>query len=331
MSFLSPLAFALLGLAVPLLLLYFLKVRRQQQRVSSVLLWAPALRDQQASALFQRLHVDPLLWLQLLALLLLVLALARPTLTLQGTGTDGVILVMDTSASMKARDLGGSRLREAQRRAVALIDGAGRGAEVMVIEAGTQPVIRAPFTRDLDRARRAVYDIEAHDQPNQLSEAIRTALALARKVDPRLRVHVLTDGAFDPAQVREFPDPRVRWVTVGGGSRNVGITQFAIRKSYYGIYDYQAFLSITNFSDEPMSFPLVLTIDDKTVSEQTITLDPQVKRNVIVPFGLQGGGRVRVEADVKDDLDADNVVYGIIPEPRKLGVLLVSSDNLFLE
>jgi len=330
-SFLSPLAFALLGLTVPLLLLYFLKVRRQQQRVPSVLLWAPALRDQQASALFQRLHLDPLFLLQVLALLLLVVALARPTVTLQGKGTDRLVLVMDTSASMQARDVGSSRFREAQDRAVALIDEAGRGAEVMVIEAATQPVIRVPFTRDLDRARRGVYEMQARDEPNHLSEAIRTALTLVPAIDPRVRVQVLTDAAFDPAQVREFPDPRIRWLAVGGGSRNVGITQFAIRKSYYGIYDYQAFLSMTNFSDERLTFPLVVTIDDRPISEQTIALGPQVKRNVIVPFTLQGGGTVRVEAGVKDDLEADNVVSGIIPEPRKLNVLLVSPGNLFLE
>jgi uncharacterized membrane protein len=299
--------------------------------VSSVLLWAPALRDQQASALFQRLQLDPLFLLQLLALVLLTVALARPTLTLQGKGADRVILVMDTSASLKARDLGGSRFREAQNRAVALLEEAGSGAEVMVIEAGVQPNIRMPFGRDGNRARRAIFGMQAHDQPNNLREAIRTALALVPAVDPRVRIHVLTDGAFDAGMVGEFPDPRVRWVSVGGGSRNVGITQFAIRKSYYGIYDFQAFLSVTNFSDERMTFPLVLRIDDQPVSEQTITLDPQVKRNVIVPFSLQGGGRVRAEAGVRDDLEADNVVYGIIPEPRKLKVLLVTGGNLFLE
>jgi hypothetical protein len=97
-TFLSPLAFILLGLSVPLLLLYFLKVRRQPRRVSSVLLWAPALRDQQASALFQRLHIDPLLILQILALVLLTLAIARPTIPLQGKGTDRLVLVLDVSA-----------------------------------------------------------------------------------------------------------------------------------------------------------------------------------------------------------------------------------------
>jgi uncharacterized membrane protein len=330
-SFLQPWAFLLLGLSVPLLLLYFLKVRRQQRRVSSVLLWSPVFRDQQASALFQRLQLDPLLLLQLLALILLCAALARPTLMLQGKGAERLILVMDTSASMKAKDAGSSRIREAQSRAVELVGAAGLGAEVMVIEAGSQPTIRQHFTRDRDRARRAILDVEARDQPNHLSEAIRTALALVPAVDPRVRVHVLTDGAFDPAQVREFPDPRVRWVTVGESSRNVGITQFAVRKAYYGAFDYQAFLSITNFSDERVSFPLALTVDDQRISEQTIALDPLVKRNVIVPFTLQNGAMVKAVAEVRDDLDADNVVHAVVPEPRKLRVLLVSPGNLFLE
>ncbi len=331
MSFLQPWAFLLFGLSVPLLLLYFLKVRRQAQRVSSVMLWQSAFRDQQASALFQRLQLDPLLLLQLLALLLLTAALARPTATLQGTGAERLILVMDTSASMKARDVSPTRFREAQYRAAALISAAGRGAEIMVIEAGSQPAIRLPFTRDRDRARATVYALEARDQPNHLSEAIRTALAIVPAVDPRVRVHVLTDGAFDPAQVREFPDARVRWVPVGIGARNVGITQFAVRKSYYGAFDYQAFLSVTNFSDERVSFPLTLTVDDRRISEQTITLEPQVKRNVIVPFTLQTGGVVKAVADVRDDLAADNVVQAIVPEPRKLRVLLVTAGNLFLE
>jgi len=135
-TFLSPLAFLLLTLSVPLLLLYFLKVRRQQRRVSSVLLWAPALRDQQASALFQRLQLDPLLLLQILALVLLALALARPTITLQGKGTDRLVLVMDVSASMKATDVVPSRFAEARRAALQLAHpldehvGRGRGRVV---------------------------------------------------------------------------------------------------------------------------------------------------------------------------------------------------------
>src|SRR4029453_7014106 len=67
MSFLSPLAFALVGLTLPLALLYFLKVRRRERQVSSLLLWDTTKRDREASAFFQRLQRDPLIILQVLA------------------------------------------------------------------------------------------------------------------------------------------------------------------------------------------------------------------------------------------------------------------------
>src|SRR4029450_9325676 len=86
MSFLAPLALSLFALSVPLVLLYFLKVRRRERAVSSLLLWSTSLRDREASTFFQRLHRDPLMLLQLLALLVLALALARPVATVMGEG-----------------------------------------------------------------------------------------------------------------------------------------------------------------------------------------------------------------------------------------------------
>ena len=86
MSFLSPLAFALIGLTLPLVLLYFLKVRRRERQVPSLLLWDAVKRDREASAFFQRLQRDPLIILQILALIALATALARPSIDDAGHG-----------------------------------------------------------------------------------------------------------------------------------------------------------------------------------------------------------------------------------------------------
>ena len=58
MSFLSPLALAAFALSLPLVLLYFLKVRRRERRVSSLMLWEAVQRDREASTFFQRLQRD---------------------------------------------------------------------------------------------------------------------------------------------------------------------------------------------------------------------------------------------------------------------------------
>ena len=157
MSFLSPFAFLLFGLSLPLVMLYFLKVRRRERRVPSLLLWAPAMRDREASAFFQRLQRDPLLILQILALLALTLALARPTVTVLGDGARKVVVILDNSASMKARDVAPSRLERAKAEAAAFVRRLAEGAEVMVIESAVQPRVRAALSRDRDRALDAIY------------------------------------------------------------------------------------------------------------------------------------------------------------------------------
>jgi uncharacterized membrane protein len=330
MSFLSPLAFALVGLTLPLVLLYFLKVRRRERRVPSLLLWGVAKRDREASAFFQRLQRDPLIILQVLALLMLATALARPAVTVMGHGARKVVVVLDTSASMKARDVGSSRFARAQAEAAGLVSRLGEGAEVMVIEAGVQPRVAAALGRDRDRALGAIASAHARDLPNRVAEAVRTARALVAN-DQSAEIYVFTDGVGPLGDERERADPRIRWIGVGQGGRNVGITNLAVRKNYYGAFDYQAFVSLVNYTPETQDFTFSLDLDDKPIAEKSVTLEPNVRRSVVLPFSHTGGGTVSARLRINDDLAADNAAYAVLPPPRKIRVALVSAGNLFLE
>src|SRR2546422_2529325 len=330
MSFLSPFALALFALSVPLVLLYFLKVRRRERTVSSLLLWPTSLRDREASTFFQRLHRDPLLLLQLLALLALALAVARPVATVMGQGARKVVVVLDTSASMKARDVSPSRFEAARAGAAALVRGLGEGAEVMVIEAGVQPKVTAALARDRERALAAIRAAQARDLPTRVLEAVRTARALVA-AEPRAEIHVFTDGAFTLPQSQDVADPRVRWVGVGRHGQNVAITSLSIRKNYYGAFDYQAFVALVNYSVEPQTFSFRLDLDGKSIAEKEVTLEPSVRRSMVLPFSHSGGGTVTARLRIDDDLAVDNTAYAVLPPPRKMAVLLVSAGNLFLE
>ena len=305
-------------------------MRRRPQRVSSLLLWDPALRDREASAFFQRLQRDPLMLLQILALIALALALARPTVTVMGYGAKRVVVVLDSSASMKATDLSPSRFAHAQREALGLVSRLGEGAEVMVIEAGMQPKVLAPFTRDRAEVVGAIRSAHARDMPNRLGDGIRTARALVGP-DPRAEIHVFTDGAHPDALQGQGDDVRVRWTGVGQRGRNVAITNLAVRRNYFGAFDSQAFLSVVNFSPEVQSFSFTLHLDNDLIAEKSLMLEPKVRRAVVLPFSHPGGGVVRARLNVSDDLEADNVAYAVIPPPRDIAVLLVSPGNLFLE
>jgi uncharacterized membrane protein len=330
MSFLTPLAFAVFALSLPLVLLYFLKVQRRERRVSSLLLWQTVVRDREASTFFQRLQRDPLLILQILALLALTLALARPVATVLGEGSRKVVVVLDASASMKARDVSPSRFDAARGEAAALVRRLGEGAEVMVIEAGVQPAVTAALSRDRDRALAAIRNASARDVPTRLAEAVRTARALVG-ADPRAEIHVFTDGAFAPGQTPETGDPRVRWVGLGRRSQNVAITNLSVRKSYAGSFDYQAYVSLVNYTPESQAFKFTLEIDGKPLADRSVTLEPSIRRSVVVPFSHGGGGAVAARLHLDDDLAADNTAWAVLPPPRKIAVTLVSPGNLFLE
>ncbi|TME16579.1 MAG: VWA domain-containing protein, partial [Chloroflexi bacterium] len=109
MTWLAPLGAAAL-LAVPaILLLYFLKVKRPETRVASLLFWRPFVADRQANAPWQRLRSSWLLVLQLLAALAIALALLRPGVTGAAGIADTTIVILDGSASMQATDVGPTR------------------------------------------------------------------------------------------------------------------------------------------------------------------------------------------------------------------------------
>src|SRR5438876_12440119 len=127
MGILIPAALALLALAIPIIIFYMLRLRREELDVSSSLLWRRALQDRTANAPWQRLRRNLLLLLQLLLLLLLVLGLARPFLLTQAVIQGNLVLILDGSASMQTRDAesGESRFEAAKQEADELIDGLG--------------------------------------------------------------------------------------------------------------------------------------------------------------------------------------------------------------
>src|SRR6516162_10142073 len=117
---------ALAGVPVGIIALYFLKLRRRPVRVPSTLLWRRSLEDLHVNSLFQRLRRNLLLFLQLLAVALAMLALAGPQV--KGTGATGqrFVLMIDNSASMSATDVAPSRLaaaKEAAKKVVSAMDG----------------------------------------------------------------------------------------------------------------------------------------------------------------------------------------------------------------
>src|SRR5260370_17001991 len=123
MSLIAPLALAV-GITLPIVVVfYLLKVRRQDEEVSSTFLWNDLIRDRAAHEPLQRLKWNLLLLLQLLALALITFAVARPFSEQIGQKPVQAVLLLDGSASMQAKDVQPSRFDKAVEAARSTLGG----------------------------------------------------------------------------------------------------------------------------------------------------------------------------------------------------------------
>ncbi len=201
MSFAVPAALMLTAIALPIIALYVLKVRLRRMKVSTNLFWKQVYEEKPPRSLWQNLRHLISLLAQLLLLLLLVLAVADPYFSWQALQARRIVVVLDTSASMKATDVSPSRF-EASRVAVhRLLDGLRFRDEVAIVSAGLQPEVVLGMASHTPTLRRAVDSIK----PNDTVAALDSAVELAKQLigdHPHGQVLVYSDGcAQRPAEV----------------------------------------------------------------------------------------------------------------------------------
>jgi hypothetical protein len=219
MNFITPwLAAIAAAIAIPsLIILYFLKLRRRDLEVSTTLLWKKAIQDLQANAPFQRLRRNILLFLQLLVLAAVLFALAQPMIKGQTLSGERFVILIDRSASMSSEDVEGpggadapkvSRLDEAKRQAIALVDslkegdalfGQSRGDQAKVIVFDNTAESLQTFTNDKRKLKAAIEGIQPTDKVSSITDEQRSgiveAVRLALADLPRRKV---SDQVTDP-------------------------------------------------------------------------------------------------------------------------------------
>jgi len=326
-TFANPLAFWLLAGAAPLLAMYFLKVRRKRVRVPSVLLWAGVVQQQRKARPWDRFRRHDLLWLQLLALLLLTLALARPSVPGRKLLGRSVVWVLDASASMGAMAPSPTRFERARDVVLAEIDRLGPGDEGMILWAGPEPRVAASFTRDTELLSQAVRALEPSSSSASLGGAVDLAAALAIH-RPERTIVVVSDGSdrsLDGALSRH-PDLRIE--EVGRPAANVAITAIDLRRSPTRDLESELFVTLRRFGGATGPVGVEVTLDGELVTTESVELPPD-RAVARVYRGLgSAGGLVRVHLETGDALPADDDAVAWLEPPTRRRVLCVGCTSL---
>lgn len=355
MNFLSPVSLFLFGLAIPIIALYILKLRRRREPVSTLMFWEQLFKERQTTSLFQRLKHLLSLLLQLLFLALLVFAISRPQFAFITKSARQLILIVDRSASMNAvlkfdpeNAESESRLDSAREQALQIVQGLRFMDEMSVISCHTRPIIHTPFTSHQKTLREAIETIEPTDIRTDLKPAIELAFAVAQtKSNPEIIIlsdfqsvseetltefqNIQSENTNSEENQAEERNVKLHLLQIGEESDNVAITQFRVRKSIVNAFDYETLLSVLNASDEEKKCNVELYFNDSLFDVRPYTLAPgETKTEIFSNFTFEGG-ELKAVLDIKDALPTDNVAYATLPIRESITVLLVTEENPFLK
>ena len=143
MTFLWP-EFLWLLLAVPLLVAAYVWIVRRKRKTALRYASLTMVRDAMGASQRLRRHIPPLLFLA--ALIIMIVAIARPAAVVRlPSQHETIILSLDVSGSMRAKDVEPDRMTAAQNAAKTFVNEQPRSTRIGIVAfAGTASLVQAP-------------------------------------------------------------------------------------------------------------------------------------------------------------------------------------------
>ncbi len=323
MGLANPWALGWAALLAVLVWLYLLEQRRQRVVVPSFLVWQQ-VHDERLTA--ARFRPDWLFWLQLLTLLLLITGLARPYRVVQATPS-GMrhILVLDTTASMQAREDATSRFETARYEALQYLEGLPDVDEVMLVEAGHTASVLVNWTRNTTTVREALERATPIDAGGDLANAVAFADGARQRSEKPADVLVFTDmpASSLPSHLRQ----NVSVFQSGSSDDNVAIESMELTQGrFQGPEGARVTVQVHNFSAREMHGLVSVQLENSVVARHGVSLGAKESKRFQVS-GFTRSGRVTASLEPADALTLDNVAYGWVHSVRAMRVLLVSNPT----
>ncbi|MCX4305833.1 MAG: VWA domain-containing protein [Acetatifactor sp.] len=353
---------ALLSAIPVVIILYLLKPRGKDYRISSNLLWDKLFRNMQSKTFLEKFIHNLLMYLQILILVVLILALMSPYLNREGRSRGNVILVFDTSGSMQHdAGEGRTRLEEALTEARDIIASSEETAFSVVTGDCTGASLLAVGVRDKTSLSETLDSIVCCDGEGSLqaAESIVETLRGAEETGEDgkgAEVIVFTDGigASYAMSFSDYFDARVyvmgeavdnvsnnflSYVDADAGTDEKKAEASAIPEDEPGERTVVCASGITNYGDVQASMEVSLYEGERLVEIRQLTLEAGETRLCFFDeFSWRGEplrseiGSVRFAGKKEgDSLAADNVAYAIPEQTSSLDAVLIGNGNTYIE
>lgn len=280
-----------------------------------------------------------ILVLRTLAVALVVMAFARPTLQsasflIPGKAPKNVVICLDASYSMGVDQEQGTVFTAAKEVAKQTVDQAGKNDAInLVLFADRAEPQLEQGTRNKTLIKSAIERAALTSETTAIGLAVTKAIELIDRSDvDGGEIYVVSDFRYNSDstltdRVAGRKDVRVFFLPVCEDDvDNVSITRVMVpRKLLRPGEVIRVSVTVTNHSpSNPVNFPLELTVDGSRKAEQVINLSPAASMTVTFPISFAGWGTYHCKVSKnRDRLPIDDERYFLLEVSKSVPVTLV--------
>lgn len=313
-----PLALMAAAALPALAAIYILRHKFRRRQVSSLMLWRFRVQSKEGGAKIHRLQLPLLFFLELLALLLLVVAATGPHWKL-ARSTRPLIVVLDDSFSMRAV----SGKISAQARATEALQKLYRfqpPPSTRLMLAGKEPQLLGAQVRNWSEVNKLLDQWACWSPDASLNAAVTRATELGKQ---QANILVLTDHA-PPEQ--KIANPRLQWLSFGAPEPNVAIVNAS--RSANGEED-RCLFEIANYSKTTQSAGFLVQTGTNAPKRTELSLGAGERQRVVLNMPAS---TPMLSAELTPDaLAEDNRVQLLPPIRRRVRVEVALTNSALTE
>lgn len=341
----SPLGLLALSAIALVVILHRLRQRPERRDISSLFIWKQIEQYLTASPVRNKSRLYLILLLQILSVIFLSLALAKPVWWITQPESFHLVFLMDNSASM------GSASFEGSGNTYSVIAG-GRWAVVkekikeVIVKSPADTTVSlyqvSPLKSFIQLKRYETFNVINNLILMEIPSDVETLVSLSRGIEGEF---YFCSDKFPPESVLNKFSQKPHLILVGQPSDNKAIIHAAATPTqgkparldtWSGGEDYyDIFVTVKNYSSRPannIAIDVISTFkdsSDKVLGHEKINLDANEKRDLFFKdVHLPEKPRLKIVLDNKDEMMRDNEVWLMTPDPYSINIIGKKSPAL---
>jgi len=286
---------------ITVLLYYFFRKKYKEKSISSTMFWETVMQETKVSPYLQYLQRNALFYIQILALILLMLALMEPYLKSKAIAGDHIIWVVDTSATMLAKDNGETIFDQHKKKMMNLSEQLGR-KPLTLITTGEEPTILLRNETNVSVIQSTISKLQVQYEQEHLPKMLDFTQSLLSGKETS--IYIFTDHV----ERSELPleNDNITWFVKGSPEnlKNVSILRFAAATSEKGI---SALAQLSNETEIEQlgSFEIKSETSGKILVKETVVIP--AKDTLSLSFkDLESAEALTASLKIEDDYSVDN-------------------------